>query len=209
MNQLPTNLLKRNIDPRLMMTIIILGIGYGFLIVMSFFAVSPEAQSNGLKEMPNIALAFILPLLLWYLYDRGYQVGWDDTGVYVRLPGFRLEGVFSTADRLARDYGRPPGLLGWFTYPGISFMRYEDMVSLSGNPDKRLGGKARYRAAAALYISGAANPPGIYNNLIGLDFDSFKRESFLDFMEVLYSKRPELVPKGWVKQIKKRADNDQ
>lgn len=206
-NRLPDNLLKRNIDPRLMMTMIIIGIMVLFILSLPIFVTTtPQAEENFWREFPKLPLALAVLILPWYLYDRGYQVGWDDEGVYFRLFGFRFEAAFRSAARLERDSGRSPGLLGWFTYHAVSFMRYEDMVSLDGKSDKRLGGTARYRPSAALYISGTANPPGLYDNLIGIDFDSFKRESILDFMEVLYGKRPELVPKGWVKQIEKRAE---
>jgi hypothetical protein len=216
LNRLPENRVQRVIDPRLMMVIIISGMMFLLLVSLSIFAKSPHSILENLMGLPSIALFFVAVITPWYFYNRGYQVGWDDEGVYFRMPGLRVEAYFSqegdgdniARDHIARDYGRRSGLLGWFTWPGVSFMRYEDMVAIDGQPDKRHGGDAPFRVRSALYISGKAEPAGIYNDLIGLDYSSFKRESFLDFMQVLYSKRPELVPKGWAKQIAKRAAND-
>lgn len=200
MNKLPENLVKRVIDPPLMMAIVIASLIWLLLAGLSVFAKSPHSAWENLSGLPIIGLVFSGLIAPWYLYDRGYQVGWDDSGVYVRIAGIRLEALFDERDRIARDYGRRPGLLGWLTYPGVGFMSYDDMASIDGKPDKRVGGNVRYKVRAALYISGKADPAGIYNDLIGLDFSSFKRESLLEFMHVLYGKRPELSPDHWVKQ---------
>jgi len=140
-----------------------------------------------LVAVPSLGL-ILLPM---YLSDRGYQVGWDEDGIYARMPGFRFEAILRRGS-FERDYGRRPGFFGWFSYPPVTFMRYGDIVSIGALPIDKRGARASHKPNSTVYIAGTVSPPGLYNDLIGIDLDSFKRNSVHEFMSVLRSRRPDL-----------------
>ena len=199
MRQLPPNLLQRKLDPRLVMVSLILLLGFGGILIIGLIAGTPHGRSVVFGNLPIGLLLSAVLLAPWFLSDRGYQVGWDDEGVYARLGGWRFEALLSRDDEVARDFGRPRGLLGWFTRPPVSFIRYADIVSI-GRPATPKSGPER----PAVYINGQASPPGLYHDLIGIDLESFTRSSVLELMDVLRSKRPDIVTRVGLSELVKR-----
>ena len=200
--QLPPTLLKRKPDPRLVTVVVLFFVFWAGIHIFGLLVATPERNwvvwRGDAIALPLLAL-LIAPAVL---SDKGYKVGWDDEGIYAQLPGWRFEALtssrLSSGDRIARDYERRKGLAGWLERPPISFMRFGDIASV-GDPSISAKGER-----PTIYISGRAQPAGIYNDLIGIDLDSFKRSSVLDLLEVIHSRRPDLVPQGWAKQLQKR-----
>jgi hypothetical protein len=200
--------IKRKIHPRYMVALVI-----GILVVIFYIllAIYMGIKKNDFGEFLYV-ITFLLeasllgvPLLTWIIQDDfGYQVYWDEEAIYMRAGSWRFSPIYKGF----RDVQRPPGLFWWLSRGPLSKMRYEDMIKLSGDPDKRLGGEARYTPEAFLYLTGKVTPPGLYKDMIAIGLDYFHRDSLLDFMENLKGKRPDLVPKGWTKQLAKRAAND-
>lgn len=202
MRPLRTNKLTRRTDPRLVTLVVVFLI---FLLGVLVFGLAVATPERNLIVWKGLAVALpCLALLLApaYLSDRGYQVCWDDEGVYARLPGWRFEALTSSqlspSDELVRDYRRPKRLFGWFTRPPTTYMKFGDILSVG---DPAIGARGE---RPTIYISGHAEPAGLYNNLIGIDLESFTRDSVLDLLEVLRSRRPDLVPQGWAKQLAQR-----
>ena len=69
-------------------------------------------------------------------------------------------------------------------------MSFGNVASITYNLDN--GTRPSNHAARAIYIRGTTEPEGLYNNLIGIDLASFRRDSLAEFLEVLRSRRPDL-----------------
>ena len=165
--------------------------------ILSIFA-TQEARNTVLKGMLVAIPALGLILLPMYLADRGYQVGWDADGIYARMPGFRFEAAFHRGS-FERDYERRAGIFGWLSYPPVTFMRYGDVTSIGGLPaDKGVRKRATHKPNSTVYIAGSASPAGLYNDLIAIDLDSFGSSSVHEFMSMLRSRRPDLMPASWI-----------
>ncbi len=149
------------------------------------------------SNLPWVVLINAVGLTVLYISDRRYQVGFDDHGIYMRMPGFRWEALLARG-AVERDYGRKRGLLGWFGAAPVAFMAYEKIDRIeTGQLDQRLGGSVRYSPNAAIYLIGHVVPAGAYGNMIGIDVDSFALKSLRCIQHVLASKRPDLTPDGW------------
>ena len=136
-------------------------------------------------------------LAFLHTLDRRYQIAFDEHGVYIRNTGFRFETRLINRG-LDNDHGARSGVLGWFGAPPVGFMAYGSMGEISSdhsNPEFRHSG--RYVPDAAIYILGQMDPPGLYDDTIGVDFDSFKRTSICALKEMLCRKRPDLAPPQW------------
>jgi len=176
-------------------------VGIALMLCVGFlfgvFASTAEARHTILSSLPWMALFAVVVMIPAYVSDRRYQVGFDDNGVYMRMPGFRWEALLAKGV-VERDQGRRPGLLGWFGSGPVAFMAYGKIERIEADQvDQRLGGSARYSPNAALYLIGEVIPTGAYRNMVGIDVDSFALEDVHGLQRILASKRPDLTPSAW------------
>jgi hypothetical protein len=198
MIELPKRCLKRTTDPRLLVVTIglVSMLAACFLLGLTATADARHTILTALPWMVAFVSACLLPL---YLSDRRYQVGFDDNGVFMRMPGFRWEALLSKGV-VERDHSRKPGILGWFGPAPVSFMPYDKIDHIEvGQIDRRVGGPARHSPNAAFYLIGEATPAGAYQNMIGVDLDSFRLDSVRELQRALASKRPDLTPEQWTR----------
>lgn len=202
MRALPSNRLTRKTDPRLVTPVVVFLIFLAGVLVFGLFVGTPERNWIVWKGVAVFLPVACLMLTPAYFSDLGYQVGWDEEGIYARSAGWRFEALaalnLSPSDRMIRDDTRRKGPSGWFERLPITFMRFGDITSIgdpaiSKQPDR-----------PTVYIKGRPETSGLYNDLIGIDLESFTRGSVLELMEVLHSKRPDLVPQGWAKPLARR-----
>jgi hypothetical protein len=169
----------RNVLPPNLITFFVL------ITIILIGAIIAIAMAQNAVVRLNLVKLFILGIVaegffgtLIVLDDTGYRITWDNDAVYMRWFGWSW--------RLKR---KPE-----------TRMSFSEMESFGSSHDRRFGGKVPYSPGAAIVITAMSSPSEPSDQIV-IKFDHFSRASILEFMSFLYSKRPDLVPKGWIRQI--------